>query len=113
MHATRCRQQDLAQELNVHPSIINRLLRHFRVKRQVIAHRRHRRQLKTAIRQDRYIATTSTRNSFVSASKVANELHLTSGLKISGQNMKNRLLRDVNLRARRPRVAEHLTQRHP
>ena len=100
------------QELNVHLLNINRLLRHFQVTRQVTARRRHRRQLKTAVHQDRCNVTTSMRNRFKSASKVVNELHLTSGVRISGQNIKSRLLRNVNLRPRRPRVAEHLTQRH-
>ena len=113
MHAAGCRQQDLAQELNVHPSISNILLRHLRVTRQVTARRRHRRQLKTVVRQDCCIVTTTTRNRFVSAFKVANELHLTSGVKISSQNKKNKLLRDVSIPVQRPRVAEHLTQRHP
>ena len=86
MHDAGCRQQDLAQELNVHPSIINRLLRHFRVTGQVTARRRHRRQLKTAVRQDRCIATTSTRNHLVFGPKVANVLHFMSGVRINGQN---------------------------
>jgi hypothetical protein len=94
------------QQFNVHPSTINRLLSRFRVTRQVSAHRR---QLTTAVRRDSCIVTTLRRNRLVSASKVASELHPTSGVWISDQGVKNRLLRDVNLRVRRPRVAVHLT----
>jgi hypothetical protein len=100
------------QELNVHLLNINRLLRHSQVTRQVTARRRHRRQLKTAVHQDHCNFTTSMCNRFKSASKDANELHLTSGVRISGQNIKSRLLQNVNLRPRKVRVADHETRRH-
>ena len=81
MHIAGCSQQDVVQQFNVHPSTINQLLSRFRVTRQVNARRRRRRQLKTAVRQDRCIVTTSRRNRLVSACKVANELHLTFGVR--------------------------------
>jgi transposase len=112
MHTAGCCQQDVEQQFNVHLSTINRLLSRFQVKRQVSGHRRHRRQLKTVVRRDGCIATTSRSNCFVSASKVAKELHPMSGVRKSDQSVKNRLLQDVNLRARRPRVAVHLTYCH-
>jgi hypothetical protein len=82
------------------------------VTRQVNARRRRRRQLKTAVRQDRCIVTTSRRIRLVSACKVANELHLTFGVRIIDQSVKNRLLHIVNIRVQRHRVAVHLNQRY-
>jgi hypothetical protein len=94
MHTAGCRQQNVAQQFNVHPSIINLLLSRFWVTRQVTTRRRHRRQLKTAVRRDRCIVTTSRRNRFVSAFKAASELHPTCGVRISDQSIKSRLLWD-------------------
>jgi hypothetical protein len=48
----------------------------------------------------------------MSATKVANELHRASRVRICDQSKRNRLLRNVNLRARRPLAVVHLTQRH-
>jgi transposase len=90
MHTAGCRQQDVAQQFNVHPSIINRLLSCFRLTRQVSARRRHRRQLKTVVRRDRCIVTRSRDNRFVSASKVVIELHPTCGVRISDQSVKKK-----------------------
>jgi DNA-binding IclR family transcriptional regulator len=88
MHIAGCRQQDVVQQLNANPSTINQLLSIFRVKRLVNARQRRRRQLKTAVCQECCILTTSRRNRLVSASKVANELHPTSGVKIGDQSVK-------------------------
>jgi hypothetical protein len=112
MYTAVCRQQDEARQFDAHPSTFSQLLSRFRVTAQVSTPQRHRRQLETAVRQHRLIVTTSRRNSIMSATKVANELHWASGVGIRDQNVRNRLLRDVNLRARRPFVAIHLTQRH-
>jgi hypothetical protein len=87
-------------------------LSRFRVKSQVSARRRRIRQPKTVVRQNRCIVTTSRRNSLVSASKVANELHLTFGVRRSDQSVRKRLLLVVNICVQRPRAAVHLTQRH-
>jgi hypothetical protein len=94
------------------PRLSIQLLSLFQVKRQVSARRRRRRQLKTAVHQDRCIVTTSRRKRLVSASKVANQLHLTFGVRRIDQSVKNRLLQVVNIGVRRTRVAVHLTQRH-
>jgi hypothetical protein len=48
----------------------------------------------------------------MSATKVANELHQVSRVRICDQSKLNRLLRNFNLRDRRPLVAVHLTQHH-
>jgi hypothetical protein len=83
-----------ARQFNVHPSTFSR---------QVSTRQRHRYQLKTRVRQGLFIVTTSRRNSFMSATKFASELLWASGVRISDQteSVRNRLLRDVYLRARR------------
>jgi hypothetical protein len=87
------RQQDEVQQFNVHPSTINRLLSCFREIRQVSACWRRRRQLKTAVHRNRCIFRKSRCNPFVPASKIANELHPTSGVRISDQRKKPSFLR--------------------
>jgi hypothetical protein len=77
-----------------------------------MASQRHRRQLKRTVCQDRFIVTTLKRNRFMSAPKVANELNRACGVRISDQSVRNKLLQNINLHARKPVVAVHLTQHH-
>jgi hypothetical protein len=89
MHTAVCPKQDVAQQSNVYPSTANLLLSHSRVTRQISArHNSYRHELKTGIRLHSSIVTTSMRNHFVSASKAANELYPTSGVRISDQSVK-------------------------
>lgn len=106
-----CSQRDIAQEFNVHPSTICRLLNRFRTTGNVSDRQRSGRPRKTTVRQDRFIVTTSRRNRFMAAPRVAEELHRATEVRLCGQSERNRL-RSANLQNRRPLTAVSLTQRH-
>ena len=77
-----CSQRDVAQEFNVHPSTICRLLNRFRTTGNVSDRQRSGRPRKTTVRQDRFIVTTSRRNRFMAAPRVAEELHRATGVRL-------------------------------
>jgi hypothetical protein len=54
----------------------------FQVTRHISARQRRRRQLKAMVRPDSFIVTMSRRNRYMSASKAANVLNLSSGVRI-------------------------------
>lgn len=93
-----CSQRDVAQEFNVHPSTLCRLLNRFRTTRNVNDRQRSGRPRKKTVRQDRSIVTTSRCNRYMAAPKVAEGLRLATGEGLCGQSVRNRL-RSANVRA--------------
>lgn len=92
-------------------STIQALWQKFNLTGSVANRPRRSKRRETTVRQDRLIIRTHTRNRFTVATHTARATVGTRGRLISAQTVRNRL-KDVGLRARRPKKAPILLQRH-
>lgn len=102
---------EVAYRFGVHPSTVSRLKTRYQATGYVSDRPRSGRPKKTSQRKGRFIVVTSRRNRFMSAPKIARQLRNATGVRISGQTVRNRL-RSVGLKGMRPVVSVPLTQRH-
>ena len=100
---------EVARIFNVHPSTITRLWDRFRQTNSTNDRLRSGRPRVTTPAQDRYIRVTHLRDRHRTARDTAREQF--GARRVSDQTIRNRL-REVGIRAKRPKVAPSLTRQH-
>ena len=103
--------RNVARHFGVHPSTISRLRNRLRATGLVADRQRIGRPRKTSANEDRYVKVTSRRKRFLSALKLADRLFTSTGTRVTGQTIRNRLHRE-GLAGRRPYVGIPLTPQH-
>ncbi|CAF4872624.1 unnamed protein product [Pieris macdunnoughi] len=101
----------VGNDLEVAPSVIYRLWKRYRETGEYSQRRGQGRKRKTTRLQDRYIVNCALRNRTTTARDLQNTLRTATGVEISEQTVRNRLL-EANLRSRRPVRAVRLTIQH-
>ena len=102
-------KSEVARIFNVHPSTITRLWNRFRETNSTNDRPRLGRPRVTTPAQDRYIRVTHLRDRLRTARDTAQEQF--GARRVSDQTIRNRL-REVGIRAKRPKVAPSLTRLH-
>lgn len=101
----------VGNDLGVAPSVIYRLWKRYRETGEYSRRRGQGRKRKTTRLQDRYIVNCALRNRTTTARDLQNTLRTATGVEISDQTVRNRLM-EANLRSRRPVRAMRLTIQH-
>ncbi|CAF4805054.1 unnamed protein product [Pieris macdunnoughi] len=102
----------VGNDLGVAPSVIYRLWKRYRETGEYSRRRGQGRKRKTTRLQDRYIVNCALRNRTTTARDLQNTLRTATGVEISDQTVRNRLL-EANLRSHRPvRAVRVLTIQH-
>uniref|UniRef100_A0A3Q1FV87 Transposase Tc1-like domain-containing protein n=1 Tax=Acanthochromis polyacanthus TaxID=80966 RepID=A0A3Q1FV87_9TELE len=105
-----CSQTEVATELGVSQSVINRLQQRYRETGRVTERCRSGRPLATSRADDRYIVNTALRNRMMNATQLQACLREVRGTQVSHQTIRN-CLHQRGLHARRPaRVPDHTTR---
>ena len=111
MLQTGTSQREVANTFNVSKSVISRLWNRYQQTQNVDDRPRSGRPRSTTRAQDRFIRNQVLRNRTQTANQVAANLNQATGVRVSGQTIRNRL-HAAHLNARRPRVVPPLTARH-